>query len=284
MKLIKLHPLLMLLVAVLPSCSNDDEVKGNIQNVAIPSSLNVVSSYDKVNGTREALQGADYGVIVNLDNGTLQLVVTNMVYAKDERAISFTLPEFKLSIGSNGWKMDHTDPVSVETAWGKATVSDIHVTFAMRLNGSQNLVGISMVLDDRYELNTIFTTTQYTAKTTSTDITDPTNNPFTTEMSAYLVEIDPKTMKARLQIASPKFLTGMPDNLGIMIFNDIPFTFTDNGFSFSKQTLIPNIGNDPYPAFEITNLSGKVVAGQTLTLTFDCAKYNRNVSVAGNIY
>jgi hypothetical protein len=69
-----------------------------------------------------------------------------------------------------------------------------------------------------------------------------------------------------------------------MFFNDIPLTFTADGFTFQTNEVIPQINSVPFPAFTITNLKGTIVAGKTMDLTFECAKYNRKVTVAGTAY
>lgn len=284
MKILKLLPLLLLSAIVLPSCNNNDDPQANTQAVVISADSSTVASYNRDDQSLDILPGAIYGVLVNLDNSTLQLSVANLQYDGNQQAISFSLPELRLGMSQTGWLLDHAEPISVQTQSGTATISKLQVNFALRANGAQNVVRIYMVLDDKYELTTIFNNSQFIGTTTSTDITDPADNPFTTDLSQYLVVIDRQKKTAQVQIANPKFLDNMPSNLGIMIFDNIPLTFSADGYTFSTSNLIPKIGKDPYPAFEISNLQGSVIAGKSLSLTFDCAKFNRKVTVAGTAY
>lgn len=278
-----LLPVLAMTAMILSSCS-DDEPKSNTQAMEIKSSLNYISVYDLQTKEQKIFSGANYMVVVNLDNATFQLSVNDLEYLTDQRAISFTLPEMKISVTQKGWKISYDDKMQLETSYQPITVSNYAVNFALRADGSQNLVSIEFTIDNRYDIKTFFTHSQYIGTTKSTDITDPENAPFSTEASSYLIILDDKTKTVEVQIASPKFLEAMPSNLGIMVFSDIPVTYTKEGYSFKINKLTPKIGEDPYPAFEITNLEGKVVAGQALNLNFDCARFNRTVTFEGTIY
>lgn len=283
MKLTRLLPLLLLTAIVLPSC-DDSEPAENTQSLTIDSSINYISSIDLNDNTQSILPGADYGIIVNLDNSTLQLFVNNLQYAPSERAISFTLPEMRLNYTQTGYDISQNSAMQVDAGTSTVSVSNLEIKFVLRADGSQNLVTINFTLDGRYELTTLFTYNQFIGTTTSTDLTDPTDEPFSTNQSRYLVVIDGKTNTAEVQIAYPKFLEGMPNNLGTMKFQNIPLTFTKDGFTFVIGELTPMIGEVPYPEFVLTNIRGKVVAGKTLDLTFDCEKYNREVTVDGTSY
>ncbi len=285
MKFLKflLLPLLALPALILPSCSNDDP-KGNTQALTIQSSLNYISVYDRTADKLTVFSGANYGVLVNLDQLTMQLNVNDLQYDSDQRAISFSLPELRMNITQTGWKLQHAETMQIQTGASTVNVANLDIDFVLRSDGLQNLVSIKFLLDSRYEITTLFTHSQFIGETKSTDIDNPAKDPFSTKQSRYLVTFDGKTKKAEVQIAYPKFLDTMPSNLGVMRFPDIPLTYTNDGFTFKISSLVPKIGNDPYPAFEITNLEGKVVAGKTLSLTFECRKFNRKVTIDGTAY
>lgn len=283
MKLLRLLPLLIIGL-IITSCNNDDTPKENSQYLTISSTLNYVSVIDDSDNSQEIFTGADWGVLVNLDRSTLQLYVNSLQYLPDEHAVSFTLPELRMEYTSTGWKLNNPQSIQVETGVSPLNISDLHVDFVLRNDGSQNLVTIAFTINGRYHVNTLFTHNQFIGSTTSTYITNPDDAPFTTNQSRYLVIIDKKTMKAEVQIANPLFLNGMPTNLGIMRFKDIPMTFTDDGYRFAIANLTPEIGEDPYPAFALTDVNGTVVAGKTMKLNFKCARFNRQVEVNGTAY
>lgn len=284
MKFLKLLPLLFLTLTF-ASCSDNEGPQGNTSQVTIPSSINYISSFDLTDNTLEILPGADYGVLVNFDKITLQLFVNNLQFDSSERAVSFTLPELRMDYTQTGFKLAHKDAIQVEAGASTVSVSDFSVDFVLRADGSQNIVAIKFTIDDRYELTTLFTHNQFIGTTTSTDLTNPTDAPYSTQQSRYLVIIDNKSKTAELQIAYPKFVQAMPaERVGTLVFKNIPLTFTHDGFKFETASVVPEIKDVPYPDYTVSNVKCKVVAGKTMALSFDCAKYNRNVTVDGTAY
>lgn len=284
MKFLKLLPLLLMAV-IFPSCNDNDNPKENTSQLTIKSSLNYISSLNLHDNSLSTLPGADYGLLVNFDRETLQLFINNLQFDPAERAISFTLPEIKLDITTQGWRILHREAIQVQAAGTTYSVSDIEVYFALRADGSQNVVAINYTLDSKYKLTTLFTHNQFIGTTSSADMTDPANAPYSTNQSRYLVIIDKKTNTAELQIAYPKFVEAMPaERVGVMTFKDIPLTFTKEGFSFEAPSIVPQIKDTPYPDYTITNLYGNVAAGKYMKLSFECAKFNREVTVDGTAY
>lgn len=284
MKFLKLLPLL-LLGLIFPSCNNDDAPKENTSYVTIKSSLNYISAINLEDNSFAILPGVDYGVLVNFDRQTLQLFVNNLQFNSDERAISFTLPEIRLDITTNGWRILHNEAIQVQAGASTYSVSQIEVDFALRADGSQNIVAINYTLDDKYKLTTLFTHNQFIGTTTSTDMDDPEDAPYSTNQSRYLVIIDNKTKTAELQIAYPKFVEAMPaERVGVLVFKDIPLTFDRDGFTFQTPSIVPQIKDTPYPDYTVTGLYGHVSPGKYMKLSFECHKFNRKVTVDGTAY
>ena len=284
MKFFRLLPLL-LLGMIFTSCNNDDNPQENTSQVTINSSRNYISSINLEDNSLSILPGADYGVLVNFDRQTLQLFVNNLQFDPDKRAISFTLPEIRLDITTNGWRIDHDEAIQVQADASTYSVSDIEIDFALRADGSQNIVAINYTLDDKYMLTTLFTHNQFIGTTTSTDITNPEDAPYSTNQSQYLVMIDNKTKTAELQIAYPKFVEAMPaERVGVLVFKDIPLTFTQDGFTFQTSSIVPQIKDTPYPDYTVAELQGHVTAGKSMKLSFECHKFNRKVTVDGTSY
>ena len=71
--------------------------------------------------------------------------------------------------------------------------------------------------------------------------TDINGHSFSNETPAYVLELDPQTMKAALTINNAKFIQSMPAQT--MTFAGIPYTVSDNGIVTleSTETIIPTI-------------------------------------------
>lgn len=283
MKYLKFLPVLILSVIALSACNDDnDEPKGNTADLPLQSAYNSILSTS--NGVTTALPGADFNLHFDLDRGLVDISALALQYAPDKSAVSFDLTALPLRVGNTGWHIESDAPRSVSTSSGNITVSDIELDFTTRLTGDQNLVKFEFTIDSRYDICVMFNNSQFTAETTSTDVNNPTVDPFTTTESAYLVILNRQKNTAEVQIRNPRFLQAMPAGLGIMRFTDIPVTYMSDGFSFNTAGLTPYIGQEPYPAFALTDISGVVVAGETLDLQFTCPRFERKVVVDGKAY
>jgi hypothetical protein len=284
MKLLKILPLMLLAALSLPSCVDSDNSDDNTAVLSINSSVNYISSIDIADNSLQVLPGANYGATVDMNAATIQLYVNDLQYDANTRAVSFTLPTMQMSTTTSGWSLDHSEAMTLTTTSNTTVnISDLKIKFNMRSNGSENLVSLAFTVDGRYQVKTIFTATQYIGTTTSVDVDAPGLNSFTSDSPQYLVVIDKTKMLAQVQVANAKFLDGMP-SLGTMVFDEIPMTFTKEGFTFKTDSVIPSISSVPYPDFTLTNIEGSVAAGKTMSLKFTCPKYNREVTVAGTVY
>ena len=284
MKFFQILTLLSLPVVMLTSCGNDDDnPSGNSFSLPVDAAGNTILSQNISTGAVEALPGANYGLKGDLDNGVLTLTINDLQYDSQKNAISFTLPAARLSITQGSFSVDQAGDVSVALSNGAVTVSDLLIKFALQTNGTQKLVQLSYTIDHTYKITTVFNSNIFVGTTTTTDLTSPETKPFTSQEPMYNVVLDRKNKTAQLQIAYAKFLPAMP-SLGVMYFDKIPVEYTADGFTFSINEVVPSINNTPYPDFKVANVSGTVVAGKTLKLTFECARFNRKVSFEGTAY
>lgn len=282
MKILKFIPVL-LSVLLFSACGNDDE-PSNDMRIEIRSQYNTVLAYDIANGQTSNMAGADYSIFADFGASTLALSVNNLMLPEADRAISFDLPAIRLQNTATGFRAEQRDALTAPANDGSTvTVTDIYVDFFYPYGATPNPIAINFTLNGKFKITTFFNSTRYSATTTSTSVTDPALDPFTTEESQYALAIDTKNMTCAIAIYNPRFVANMP-SLNTMIFPGIPFKFTDNGISFKSKSLIPQIGSDPYPQFTITDLEGNIVAGKTLTMKFDCMAFQRQVAVAGKCY
>lgn len=284
MKILKLLPLLAIVALILPSCGGDDDTPENVSTLSLPASTNFINSFDTQSGTLYELPGANIGIVVNQSQNIYQLTFNDLQYNSGKVATSFSLPELRYALTQTGWDMTNPGPIQVASTDGNHTVTDLNVKFSLRADGSQTLVGISLVLDSQYAVNVVLTQNAFVGTTTSTDITDPANAPFTTKNPQYMIELAKDKKTATLYIAYPQFLATMPTSIEMMEFAGIPVTMTRDGFSLNAASVIPSIKGTPYPNFEVTDVKANVISGKSLSLEFKCARFNRQVSVTGTPY
>lgn len=94
---------------------------------------------------------------------------------------------------------------------------------------------------------------------------------FTSTKPLYSFVFDFSKRLAEIRLANIQFSDIMPQ-MSLMTFPGIPFTISPDGKKLFLQTesLIPCIGDTPYPNFPITQLSATVTPGQGADLDFVC--------------
>lgn len=276
---------LALPMLMLTSC-NDSEDE-NTASLRLTSSDNIILSTKKADNTTSALPGANYNIIVDYNTNVCTVGVNDLQFDTQKTAISFTMPDIRIAVGSSGWII-RQDEATVQSSNGTVKITDFEAWFTMRVGGSSALAGISFTIDDQYEIHTLLTTSNFIGTTESTIIGDATNDPFSTKNSTVSIIVNPATQTAEVRIYNPKFSADMPSNLGTMVFPNLPLTYTSKGFSIMRSQIIPEIatasGSDPYPQFAITNLEVAYVAGSHANIYFDCAAFNRHVSMTMQPY
>ncbi len=94
-------------------------------------------------------------------------------------------------------------------------------------------------------------------------------DPFHTQSSKYLLNLNPTMKTARLTIENAQFVNGMPKGI-TMDFSGIDFTITDTGILLASASLIPTANNRPFQMYEVTDLQGIVSYATKLALSFHC--------------
>lgn len=288
MKALKLILSFLILPALLLTSCDDNDPNHNTGSLTLGASDNIILSTYTPDNSLQVLPGANYRILVDYDLMTCNVTVNDLQFDSQQSAISFTIPETRIAVSSSGWLIRRQEAFTVETSRGTATISNFDLEFTMRVGGSSALAMLEFDLDGKYHISTLLTTSNFVGTTSSTIIGNPDQDPFSTQTSTYSVIVNRETAKAQIRIYNPKFSNEMPSNLGTMVFDNIPVTFTSKGFAATPTEIIPEIatagGSDPYPQFKITNLDVAYVAGMHLDMEFDCAAFNRHVKVSTSPY
>lgn len=274
---------------MLTSCDNNDE-GGNTASLQLSSTDNIILSTKTADNSVEVLSGANYFISVDYDKMTCTVAVNDLQYDTQKTAISFSIPETRIAVSSAGWVIRRQEPFTVQASNGTtATISDFDMEFTMRVGNSSALAMLEFTLDGTYQISTLLTTSNFVGTTTSTLIADPETDPFTTTNTTYSVIVNRETSKAQVRIYQAQFASNMPTNLGTMVLDNIPVTFTSQGFAAIQTQVIPQIANangtsDPYPQFTLTNVKIAYVAGMHFNMEFDCAAFARHVDIQTRPY
>lgn len=207
-----------------------------------------------------------------------------------------------LNVGANYSSLTIMDVPWQMPAWGEAKAAAPSATFATGapasvtdfsmswLDRNDFCVAIgtwdpglvfSLVLDGRYKVVGSRSPIALAGTITST----PENgNAFTTKKALCSFVLDFATRTCELRLVNIQFSQLMPQ-MSQMAFPGIPFTIADDGktLNLNCESLIPTIGNTPYPSFPITRLTAKVVPGQGADFSFVCTVKDEPYTVTGSV-
>lgn len=134
--------------------------------------------------------------------------------------------------------------------------------------------------------------------TTTYPVSDP-SRVYTSTRGVYTVALNNSTLETRVYIDDADFMQGMPAGIGVMSFIGIKATksnanITNPGLTpggnnseaedvpeyyFSAESIIPYIGERPYPDFAISDLHGTIYHNGKVELEFICNYRNTPMQV-----
>lgn len=282
-KTFKLLSLLLTITlgATMVSCSDNDDPTNTI-TLNIPAAASVIASTNLSDNSVAVYPGPDVSIQAETYASTLTITLNHLQYDSQLQTISFTFPPLKMDITTGGWRCNHPEAIAVNTGYGTATITNLEVQCNMRATGDQNFTSLRFDIDGTHHVALIFRNQQFIGTTTSENIYDPADDPFSTTSPQYMVVLNDDHTACDVHIVRAQFLAAMPGNLGEMVFAGIPVTFNSNGYSFATDTsgLDPMIDGVAYPNYHIVSCAGTVDSGKMLNMTFDC-RGTREVNMGG---
>lgn len=127
--------------------------------------------------------------------------------------------------------------------------------------------GFKMTINSQYAVSSTYSP-QILFGVTESKSTD-TGATFTTDDSEYYLEFNPDTRRLKITINNARFAENMDRGLNIEL-REIPVTFRGTTLSFEVSDIIPFIGDTPFQAFPITDLSGTFDFATGMNLGFTC--------------
>ncbi len=265
MKAIKHLPIALLGLAM-TGCMNDDQ---NVQEISCYWPEGDVSNITYVtdpDGNSHVYEASNLSFTYRIDQGTVGITALSIPLT-DERRVNFVLPEQKYNVTNyNVYSVAFTGPVS----GNNITLTDFNVGAAIRYVDTslrtRNYFYANMTIDG-YRVSVIQTSNIYFGETKVNSVVgDPTT--YTDQQTYYEMELDSKTMTAKITINNAKFASDMPTQTKITL-PDVPVTLTHNGIHFHADEITPLQSNgSPKPEYMITDLTGDAGQGKGLQLTF----------------
>lgn len=184
------------------------------------------------------------------------LTISDVSWSFDQWCVaSASNPQVSLSTGTP------TNITAFRLAWLD------RLDFGAAIGGYDPGLTFSFVIDGKYKVEGSRAPLVLAGTTVSTPAE---GNAFSTSKAIYSFVPDFSKLLAEIRLANIQFSDMMPQ-MSLMTFPGIPFTFDNDGtLHFEAESLVPCIGDTPYPNFPITQLTATIRPGKGGEISFVC--------------
>lgn len=244
---------------------NPSDPEGNDFTVSSSDCFNtLITGHDTT-----AVTGVGYTVVYNMTNKTSNLSIYGLVDKAGATPRNYTF-------SSLPWRYDSDKNriIEVENAYADGDRSTAFKDIEVFYRPEQDLNGVKMhTLAISYTVSPATKVCMVPDEITLTGTSSTTSamggEPFVSTSMTYTIYPDPMAGTAKVLVHKPAFAAAMP-TLGDMVFDGLRLELTEKGFRCTSESLIPSIGDVPYPKYMITNILVDVNLG-----TSDCiVKFN----------
>lgn len=270
----------IILAAALPaalmfaSCDNNDGPDGSVISFNVAGTgqngnkITLSAVKDLTTNTWRTYPGANYAMKFDFGNGVSDVQVSNLQYMDGNERANFTIPTQKFLTNSTMSIWTVPTVATPITATGLSTPLTDYSIWLLTYYG-QTLID----MDINYTIGNYFVRAIPVLHTytgiTNTNTLDGTSGTYPNNSAVYSVTLKPETQTVDIAVKGAKFDNAMPSM--DMVFPDIPYKYTDNGFTISADKIIPTINKTPYENYALTNVNGALIVRGQFTLNFNCA-------------
>ncbi len=146
--------------------------------------------------------------------------------------------------------------------------SSFEMRLINRVANDKYIPGIvfSYTINNRFNVMSSYASQTMFATTVSKSTAD--NSEYKSVQTVYELDFNVETGRLKITMRNSNFASGMP--AFDIVLENIPFTFAGTKARWSIDAITPKIGNDPFAAFPITDLSGELDFADDFELEFNC--------------
>lgn len=273
---------------LMASCddSNDDKMEVTASFSQFYTAMNNFSS----NSDSYCASTAIFTYEIDYSDGTVDIIANNVSFSPMMPAITMEIDDvpFTYSAGISSYSGIKFSGTNIVPEVGGQKMPDYTIT---SLSGEIGFISIeqansailTMTVNNQYCIAVQPATPHFGYECNSVVSGSTT---FTNSDASYQLVYDATEKLVDIYLYNTKFASMMPAMN--MVFQDVPFTATMNGVSFSIDELTPYIvgstgATTPAPNYAISGLSGEVNNGK-LNFTFTCSVTAEGNSAAGASY
>lgn len=248
------------------SCENDDPIVKSV--VEYYNCFNLVENVRA--NTSATFDSPHYIITQDHVKGEASVLMKNVKFAERMLAIDMLIKDLKYGTDKETGALLITGSEIVPVVDGKPYEDFVVTTFRCEIRdyGLAYLPDMSIVftINNMFRVTVIPTLTYYYG--TTTVVNNANKSTYETTDPIYKVVIDPKNMTADITLHKARFAASMPAME--MSFKGVAVTPYNTGYDLKRDSLIPEIGDVPYPAYQITNFVGVEKFLNNMKIDFDC--------------
>lgn len=227
-------------------------------------------SQDVTTGTAKGVNGVGYVIDLNYTKGTANIKISNLTLADGVSYPTITLQDMPFTLSEKGWLTISGRNVAATPAAAAPLFNSVEfkmVERAVSNNYYFNMYG-TMEIDSRYQVLTAqnlqfeFGTTRSNSNAGDQQIS------FETTDTDYALSFNVEKMTVSILMRQTRFVQNMPA-MDIVI-PDVPFQVGSTILVFEAPSVVPTIGNTPYPGYTIENLYGTLWLDKGMDMRFNC--------------
>ena len=263
MKALK-SPMCFVALFAMMSCENDGPIVKSV--VEYYNCFNLVENVRA--NTSATFDSPHYIITQDHVKDEASVLMKNVKFAERMPAIDMLIKDLKYGTDKETGALLITGSEIVPVVDGKPYEDFMVTTFRCEIRdyGLAYLPDMSFTVNNVFRVTVIPTLTYYYG--TTTVVNNANKSTYETTDPIYKVVSDPKNMTADITLHKARFAASMPAM--DMSFKGVAVTPYNTGYDLKCDSLIPEIGDVPFPAYQITNLEGAEKFLDNMKLNFDC--------------
>ncbi|MDE5682617.1 MAG: hypothetical protein K2I39_00210 [Muribaculaceae bacterium] len=223
--------------------------------------------------------GLSYDIKLNYTKGTAEVSINNFKLPDGTSYSSVKLSDMKFSINKEGWIEITQSSILAEAGDTDIQLSSVDIRLCDRPTSEGSLLGFfaRYVVDAKYSVLSASAKQVQFGKTTSTSSAGQ----YETTAVDYVLGFNAVDGAVNILMKNCRFVENMPA-MNILL-EKVPFTVSGSTASFNVSSIVPKIGDTPFPGFTIENLSGYYDFSSGFVASFKCTPETMPLAFTVNI-
>lgn len=263
------------------SCDDNEEVVTTVpfqQIYSVSGSTGYTTLFPETTFTYE----------IESSESEIDLTISGITFHPNMRPITMEINDVPFSSTSKGFMISGSNiiPEVGDKDMPEYTITSITGQISSSLNASGDICKLSFTINNEFIVNAYSTPLIFEHNSQALVSGDPmSNSVFNYNEAFYAVSFNTDTNTAQIELYNVKFHKNMPVALNL-IFKDIPFSTTSNGFEMASESITAVMNNSeqtPMTDYPISNMTATII-NDKLELNFDCVILAPGSSVGGITY